>query len=149
MVDNDVTGMAWITLKKGQYQMRPKVAKKSSCQMEIDVWDYSTFTCHSRCDGKWSRIAPLRILSFDIECLPENGRFPTPEHCPIIQIGNIVQCLGSKEDEPIIRNVFVLETCAPIIGTKVFPFKREDEMLIAWREFVRIADPDMFTGYNI
>jgi DNA polymerase elongation subunit (family B) len=28
MVDNDIVGMSWITLKKGSYQMRPKTYKK-------------------------------------------------------------------------------------------------------------------------
>ena len=45
--------------------------------------------------------------------------------------------------------MFTLESCAPIIGTKVFTFKSEEDMLLAWREFIRLADPDVFTGYNI
>jgi DNA polymerase delta subunit 1 len=53
------------------------------------------------------------------------------------------------EEEPYIRNIFTLETCAPIIGTQVFTFKKEDEMLTAWREFVKLVDPDILTGYNI
>jgi len=28
------------------------------------------------CDGDYQHIAPLRILSFDIECSAEKGRFP-------------------------------------------------------------------------
>ena len=149
MVDNEVTGMSWITFKAGHYQFRPKGAKKSTCQMEIDVWDYSKFKCHTECEGKYGRMAPLRILSYDIECLPDEGKFPTHDKDQIIQIGNIVQVLGENNDEPIIRNIFALETVAPIIGTKVYTFKREDEMLLAWRDFVRLSDPDLFTGYNI
>lgn len=60
-----------------------------------------------------------------------------------------MQVFGQNNEEPIIRNIFCLETVAPIIGTKVFTFKREDELLLAWRDFVRLADPDIFTGYNI
>ena len=57
------------------------------------------------------------------------------------------QILG--EDEPYIRNIFTLNTCAPIVGTQVFSFMREEDMLLAWREFVRLVDPDIITGYNI
>lgn len=141
--------MSWITLKKGCYQLRPKQEKKTWCQMEIDVWDSAGMECHSSCEGKYSKLAPLRILSFDIECLPVDGKFPTPDKNPVIMIGNIVQVLGKGHEEPIIRNVFTLESCAQIVGTKVFTFKNEEDMLVAWREFVRLADPDVFTGYNI
>jgi DNA polymerase delta subunit 1 len=37
-----------------------------------------------------STIAPLRILSFDIECSADAGKFPTPNSDPVIQIANIV-----------------------------------------------------------
>lgn len=36
--------------------------------------------------GEWSRIAPLRILSFDIECAGRKGHFPEPQHDPVIQV---------------------------------------------------------------
>ena len=37
--------------------------------------------------GVWSRMAPFRILSFDIECSGRKGHFPEPEHDPVIQVG--------------------------------------------------------------
>ena len=42
-----------------------------------------------------------------------------------------------------------MKNCAPIVGTKVFSFKDETDLLYAWREFVRVLDPDLITGYNI
>jgi len=33
-------------------------------------------------------VAPLRILSFDIECQGRKGYFPEAEHDPVIQIAN-------------------------------------------------------------
>ena len=106
--------------------------------MEIDIWDSKEG--HYDCQGKYQMLAPIRILSFDIECLPDKDQ--------TIQLGNIVHVHGQGED-PIIRNIFTLNSCAPIAGTKVFPFKIEEEMLVAWREFVRLCDPDIVTGYNI
>ena len=93
-----------------------------------------------------SKIAPLRIMSFDIECAAEKGRFPTPDKDPVIQIANIVKVHG--ESEPIIRNVFTLKSCAQIVGTKVYCFDKEQDLLSAWRDFVLEADPDFITGYN-
>ena len=89
----------------------------------------------------------MRILSFDIECSAERGKFPTADKDPIIQIANMCQING--ESEPFIRNVFTLKNCAPIVGTKVFSFKDEADLLFAWREFLRVLDPDIITGYNI
>jgi DNA polymerase delta subunit 1 len=85
-------------------------------------------------------------MSFDIECAAKKGKFPTPDQDPIIQIANIVKVHG--ESEPIIRNVFTLKSCAQIVGTKVHSFEKEQDLLIAWRDFVLKVDPDFITGYN-
>lgn len=86
----------------------------------MDVYDYTKIVFHTKCEGEFQKIAPLRILSFDIECISEKGKFPTAENDSIIQIANICQINGVSE--PFIRNVFTLNTCAPIIGTQVFSF---------------------------
>ena len=93
-----------------------------------------------------SKIAPIRILSFDIECKAERGRFPIPQEDPVIQIANIVKIHGEKET--FARNVFTLGECAQIVGTMVHSFSTEKELLTAWRDFVQKVDPDIITGYN-
>ena len=47
------------------------------------------------------------------------------------------------------RNVFTLQKCAPIVGSRVYSFNTETEMLRAWRDFMLKVDPDIITGYNI
>lgn len=37
-------------------------------------------------EGKYSKMAPFRILSFDIECAGRKGLFPEPTHDPVIQV---------------------------------------------------------------
>ena len=93
-----------------------------------------------------SRIAPLRILSFDIEVSTDGIKFPTPNRDPVIQIANVVKILG--QNEPFVRNVFTLKSCAQIVGTTVHSFNCEKDMLRAWRNFIRELDPDIITGYN-
>lgn len=44
-------------------------------QIEIDVENFNDVICLP-CEGDYSKIAPLRIFSFDIECSAEKGRFP-------------------------------------------------------------------------
>ncbi|XP_074793541.1 DNA polymerase delta catalytic subunit [Natator depressus] len=154
MVDRDVVGCNWIELPPGKYRLRPEqlmgeppkeLAKASLCQLEADV-GWADFISHPP-EGDWQGIAPLRVLSFDIECAGRKGIFPEPDKDPVIQVANMV--LRQGERDPFIRNVFTLQSCAPIVGSQVLCYQQEAELLKAWAEFVRIVDPDIVTGYNI
>lgn len=116
MIDNEIVGMSWIRVNAGQYVIRPYSLKKSNAQIEIDIENFNDVECLP-CEGDYSNIAPLRILSFDIECSADKGRFPQAQIDPIIQIANIVKIHGEKE--PFVRNVFTLKECAPIVGSQV------------------------------
>jgi DNA polymerase delta subunit 1 len=98
-------------------------------------------------DGDWAKIAPLRIMSFDIECAGRKGIFPEAQIDPVIQIAAMVTRQG--ESKPFVRNVFTLNTCAHIVGSQVLEFKDEKSLLRDWRKFVEKVDPDMMIGYNI
>lgn len=145
MIDEDIRGCNWVEAPKGAYSVRSAAQKKSLCQLEIDI-TYDNLVSHAP-EGEWGRVAPLRILSFDIECMGRKGHFPEADQDPVIQIANVVQEQGSHT--PIIRNVFVLDTCKPIVGAHVMEFEEEGEMLEKWARFVQEVDPDIITGYNI
>ena len=83
MIDNSVVGMSWIRMKAGTYRMRPQSEKLCNTQYEVDVEDFNNVECMP-CDGEHAKIAPLRILSFDIECSAEKGKFPQAQQDPII-----------------------------------------------------------------
>jgi len=145
MADNKVVGCNWIELPAGKWKMRESKQFTSRSQLEVDIgWDQ--FISHQP-EGEWLKVAPVRILSFDIECAGRKGIFPEPEKDPVIQIANMVIKQGEKE--PFIRNVFTLDTCAPIVGSAVISFEKEGDMLEKWASFVRDCDPDIITGYNI
>ncbi|KAG8450193.1 hypothetical protein GDO86_002726, partial [Hymenochirus boettgeri] len=153
MVDNDIVGCNWIELPAGKYRLRTEdvdaskdnPSKVSLSQIEVDVC-WTDLISHPA-EGEWQKIAPLRVLSFDIECAGRKGIFPEPDKDPVIQIANMVLRHGEKD--PFIRNVFTLCTCASIVGSQVLCFEQENALLKAWAEFVRITDPDIITGYNI
>eukprot|EP00040_Diaphanoeca_grandis_P024087 m.132040 g.132040 ORF g.132040 m.132040 type:complete len:1070 (+) comp29583_c0_seq1:139-3348(+) len=145
MVDTAVIGCNWIELPAGKYRKRPKSNFQSLCQIEVDV-AYDVFISHPA-EGEWSKIAPLRVLSFDIECSGRKGVFPEPDMDPVIQIGNMVSIQG--ESKPFVRNIFTLGGCANIAGSQVLSFEREQDLLHAWSEFIREVDCDMVTGFNI
>ncbi|CAG8749643.1 11407_t:CDS:2, partial [Acaulospora morrowiae] len=60
--------------------------------------------------------------------------FPEAKVDPVIQIANMVTIQG--ENKPFIRNVFTLNSCAPIIATDVIEYYDQAEMLQAWSDFV-------------
>ncbi|KAG8929456.1 DNA-directed DNA polymerase delta [Tulasnella sp. 419] len=137
--------MNWIEVPAGTYQLRNEREKKSNCQIELDVRN-DAFISHLA-EGDWSDMAPLRILSFDIECAGRKGIFPEPEKDSVIQIANMVTRQG--ESTPFVRNVFTLKSCAHIVGSQVISHREEASMLIAWKNFVQEVDPDIIIGYNI
>jgi len=98
-------------------------------------------------EGEWSKMAPLRVLSFDIECQGRKGYFPEAEKDPVIQIANTVTVYGEKS--PMVQNVFTLKGCLPIVGAQVISSDSEVEMLMKWRSFLEACDPDVITGYNV
>lgn len=155
MVDSGVVGCCWVEVPAGKYHLRDKENSsqndpkrpplRSACQIELDV-SWTDFIAHSP-EGEWSKVAPFRILSFDIECAGRKGVFPEPDKDPVIQIANMVKKQG--ETDPFIRNVFTLETCAPVIGSQVLSYSSERDLLAEWTKFVQAVDPDIITGYNI
>jgi DNA polymerase delta subunit 1 len=136
--------MSWLEVAAGKYQLRPEAAKISNCQIELDV-DENFMIAHEAV-GEWSKIAPLRILSFDIECAGRKCIFPDPDVDPVIQIAAMVTRQG--ETKPFVRNVFTLNTCSNIVGSDVRSFQDEAAMLNSWQEFLEEVDPDLVIGYN-
>lgn len=140
-----MSGMCWVEVPGGKYRMLKQHELQSTCQIEAEV-DYRDLVAHQS-EGEFAKIAPLRILSFDIECAGRKGIFPEAEIDPVIQIANVITRYG--EDKPFIRNVFCMDTCALITNTQLFEFDDEKKMLLGWKDFIQQADPDVIIGYNI
>ena len=149
MVDTGVVGCNWIECPPGKYKLRKPIQYQngmevcpntgfttigkgarggsvtSKCQIELDI-SWEDFVSHPA-EGEWQKIAPLRILSFDIECAGRKGIFPEAERDPVIQIANMVVSQGEKA--PFIRNVFTLNSCSSIVGSEVISFQKERDLL--------------------
>lgn len=166
MIDLGITGMNWMEIPSSSasaissafednnefntdttlpFEIRSRETKTSSCQLELDIM-YDKLISHLPEDN-WSSIAPLRVLSFDIECAGRKGIFPEAQIDPVIQIAGTLTIHGNSQ--PIIRAIFVLGSCSQIPGATVFTFDSESDMLIGWMEFIRKIDPDVLIGYNI
>ncbi|KAI1391491.1 DNA polymerase family B-domain-containing protein [Hypoxylon trugodes] len=145
MVDCKIPGMSWVEAPAKSYRLLAENQKQSSCQIEAEI-SYRDLISHEP-KGEWSKMAPLRILSFDIECAGRKGIFPEANQDPVIQIANVVTRYG--ESKPFVRNVFCLDKTSPIVATQILDFERESDMLMSWKRFLDKVDPDLITGYNI
>jgi len=141
MVDQALAGGGWVEIEG--FQRRFADSAKSTCQIEIDVHYEQVKPI------ELLKIAPMRILSFDIECFnPEGKGFPKAENgCPVIQIAAYMKEQGKKEH--IVNAVWNLNTCNDIAGANVFTFENEEALLLSFRDFLETVDPDILTGYNI
>jgi len=143
MVDCSIAGMCWVEAPANTYSLVRD--KQSNCQIEAEI-SYRDLIAHKPI-GEWSKMAPLRTLSFDIECAGRKGIFPEASQDSVIQIANVVTKYGDKK--PFVRNVFCLDDTSPIVATQIISFDREEDMLKSWSDFLEKVDPDIITGYNI
>jgi DNA polymerase delta subunit 1 len=88
--------------------------------------------------------APLRIMSFDIECYSSTGGFPDarrPEDA-VFQIAMTTKEFGKKE--------YIDKTCLCYKQTQGYKsFGTERELLEAFEKHLHRVDPDIITGWNI
>eukprot|EP00835_Amoeboradix_gromovi_P004552 NODE_361_length_10144_cov_0.288402.p2 type:complete len:868 gc:universal NODE_361_length_10144_cov_0.288402:9379-6776(-) len=144
MVDFDISGMNWLEIPANKYTTRSGNSKVSNCDIEIDTGIYDIISHDS--NGEYSKLAPLKIFSFDIECSGRKGIFPEPQHDAVIQIACVLSSQGSEATEKV---VFTLKSCAPISGAIVHSFQTESQLLLQFSKYFVKSDPDVITGYNI
>ena len=114
----------------------------TTCTREFWVEDYKTLKPVNRDD-----VAPLRILSFDIECYSSTGEFPNP-HTPqdvVFQIGMTWRQFGSSD--PLVRKCLCLKQTQ---AEDCESFETERALLQRFEQYlVQTVDPDIITGWNI
>lgn len=156
MVDHQLVSCGWMEAE-GTFSVQ-----KTTCDVEIDAQ-------FVRGIEPPQDLAPLRILSYDIEAQPhvyDDGRepgFPQPSDDPILTIG--VTWFDLLDNTPR-QAVFQLEPTgvpplrelAPLSDptddfdpstTQVFSYTNEKSLLEGFANYVTEHDPDIITGYNI
>jgi DNA polymerase delta subunit 1 len=121
-------------------------AKKSTCTYELRA-KLQDLICIDDDAAGADEIAPLRVLSFDIEAAGRKGVFPQAEIDPVIQIALQFQVLG--EVVPAVPILLSLRECDAIADAHVLSFESESALLSAFRDLVVAFDTDVFTGYNV
>ena len=92
-------------------------------------------------------IAPLKVMSFDIECFSSTGDFPNPKipgDC-VFQIGMTTSEFGKGEESMRRRCLCLKQTTGPDCES----FETERDLIEAFGAYLADVDPDIITGWNI
>ena len=144
LIDRGLGGMVWVSVEGknedsaqyfGKGHGERTRCEKSSCDSVVLASKLNRLENFT--------VAPLKYLSFDIECLPLGEGMPSPDVSPVIMIS------FSFEPEYQGHKTLIL-VAKPVEGADedVLACKDEPEML---RNFFRIFceyDPDIVVGYN-
>lgn len=88
-------------------------------------------------------IAPLKYLSFDIECLPLDGGMPSPDVSPILMVS-----FSFEPEYKGYKTLVLVAKPAEGMGGDVECCMNEIEMLNRFFEIFCDYDPDIVAGYN-
>ena len=129
MADFDLKGMGWINVE-GRFTKTNTVKCKAISADEIKPIEIL-------------KNAPLKYMSIDIECLPEEERIPTPEKDKIITI--------SLAFSPDYKGKTSLVLIAKSVKTNSdsIACTNEKEMFEKFKEILEDYDPDILCGHNI
>ena len=127
----DIRSTGWFKISGGVQNF------SSTCQ--FDIWD-PTLEPVDRDD-----IAPLKIMSFDIECYSSTGEFPDPHNKQdvVFQIGMTTRVFGTDTLER--KCLCLKETDADDCES----FVSELDLLKRFEKYLVQTDPDIITGWNI
>lgn len=143
MIDREICGGSWVKLDPTMCKPVPPGQRRTTCHFEAEAGAEAFEAVPTEEDNS---LAPIRTLSFDIECCSADASFPRMDRDPVIQISNVLIQAGAKE--PLLNVVFVLDECDPLDDCEIICFSSERELLAGWQRFVQAVDPDILTGYN-
>lgn len=142
MVDTRLAGCQWLKLPRGSFSTAPGGGERTyhfdhTAMVPIPV-------------AEKGDLAPMRMLSFDIEAKRKRPGFCKGEEDPCVCICGAFDVLGTG----IVHQVCFLFTetggAATVLGADhVFIYRTESDMLLAFSQYIRESDPDAFTGWNI
>jgi DNA polymerase delta subunit 1 len=113
--------------------------EESTCEINLWAPDWHFIKPVARDD-----FAPIRIMSFDIECYSSTGGFPDAKRKEdvVFQIGMTTKEFGKPG--------WYDRKCLCLKETQGYEwFKTEKELLQAFEEYLIKVDPDIITGWNI
>ncbi len=137
LIDCSLGGMGWVEAPFAEWteNLQAAGAKAASALPPIRVESMHPVSHETN--------APLRFMSFDIECLPDQGEMPKAEKSPVILISMVFEPMyqGNKTMVLVGKNI----DC-PRPDTRAC--QDEYDLLAQFVSIVRDYNPDILAGYN-
>ncbi len=134
LIDRGLHGMCWVSAEPDH----------GNIMSEDGIYCDHVFTSSSPEETERLSIAPLKYLSFDIECLPIGGSMPVPETSPVIMISMSFSPAYKGHD-----SVVLVAKKVEGADADVEDFDSEASMLNRFFEIFKEYDADIVSGYNI
>ena len=137
-----ISGCSWVRVENYE-EVDLDTDKNSYCDIEITTDWKNIQPIEKDCN------APLRIASFDIECISGDGQFPMARRKSdqVIQIGTTYTKLG--ESVPYRQHIVCLHPTDDVDGAVTEWYDNERDLILAWKKEIIKSDCDIMTGYNI
>ncbi len=135
LIDCSLGGMGWVDAPLPEWTVSPRAAAPASALPPIPFEALHPVSHDTN--------APLRFMSFDIECLPDQGEMPKAEKSPVILISMAFEpeYQGNKTLVLVGKNI----EC-PRSDTR--SCQDECDLLATFASIVRDYNPDILAGYN-
>ncbi len=137
LIDASLGGMGWVEAPLPEWAAgRSQAAAANASPLPLVDFQSLTPAVHEA-------NAPLRFMSFDIECLPDEGEMPRAENSPVILISMAFEppYLSQKDLVLVGKDI----DC-PRPDTVVC--RDEYDLLSRFAAIIRDYDPDIIAGYN-
>jgi len=132
LIDYDIWGFSWIEVR-GNY-VKTTLGK---VDYEIEAEKIRTIEENGN--------APLKILSFDIECIPRDlMSLPDPSRDPIVIISLAFYPPFMGNETKVLVAKYIKRA-----NSDIECFESEEEMLKGFINVIEKYDPDIITGFNI
>jgi DNA polymerase I len=128
LIDRNLGGMAWAEVKLPEW-----VSERPAPSINLD----------SLSPVQHEANAPLKCMSFDIECLPDHGEMPKAEVSPVILISMAFQPEHRGQKDLVLVGKMV--DC-PRDDVQIC--EDEYDLLSTFASILRDFDPDIVAGYN-
>lgn len=137
---NDLSSCGWVSIEMSKLK---ELKNYSYCDLSYQVnWKEVKPSMHD------NRMAPFKIMGYDIECVSGDANFPQAERKTdkIIQIGITMYRYGSLHCYE--QHILTLGKCSPIEGATVECYKTEKGLIRGFARKIREIRPDFKVGYN-
>ena len=135
LIDQALGGMGWVEAPIPEWTLSQDASHASQAAPIVNVQTLHPVLHEAN--------APLRFMSFDIECLPDHGAMPKAEVSPVILISMAFEpeYLGQKDLVLVGKNI----ECT---RSDTRSCRDEYDLLAQFASILRDYNPDILAGYN-